>query len=78
MGEKYKTTRGLEGWQVRLRGKIGKYRSIVNMMKIWLKIETPNDMPTFAIGCYNPPQYSNFCACFDKDQIFANLEIIAC
>ena len=41
---------------------------------IWLKTETPNDLPTFVVGCYIPHQDSNFYACLDKDQPFANLE----
>ena len=31
-------------------------------------------MPTFVVGCYIPHQDSNFYACFDKDQTFANLD----
>ena len=26
---------------------------------IWIKIETPNDMPTFVVGCYIPYRDSN-------------------
>jgi hypothetical protein len=31
-------------------------------------------LPTFVVGCYIPHQDSNFYACLDKDQPFANLE----
>ena len=33
-------------------------------------------MPTFVVRCYNPQRDSNFYVCLDKDQIFANLEMI--
>ena len=31
-------------------------------------------MPTFVVGCYIPRQDSNFHACLNKEQPFANLE----
>ena len=33
----------------------------------WLKIETPNDIPTFVVGSYICHQDSNFYACLIKD-----------
>ena len=35
---------------------------------------SPNDFPTFVVGCYIPHQYSNVYAYLDKDKPFANLE----
>ena len=41
---------------------------------LWLKIITPNGIPTFIAGCYIPHHDSNFYACLDRDQPFASLE----
>ena len=38
------------------------------------KTKTPNEMLTFVVGSYIRHQDSNFYACLDKDQPFANLE----
>ena len=56
-----------------IKKEIEKYVSI-HKCYVWLKIETPKDLPTFVVGCYIPHQDSNFYACLDKDQPFANLE----
>ena len=57
---------------------IEKYVSIIkndeHKLYIWLKIETPNYLPTLIVRCYIPHQDSNIYACLDKDQPFANLE----
>ena len=64
-----------------IKKEIEKYVSIIkndeHKCYIWLKIETPKDLPTFVVGCYiltSMHQDSNFYAFFDKDQPFANLE----
>jgi hypothetical protein len=41
---------------------------------IWLKIQSPNDLPIFGIGCYILHYDSKFCSHLDKDQPFSNLE----
>ena len=65
-----------------IKKEIEKYVSIIkndeHKCYIWLKIETPKDLPTFVptfvVGCYIPHQDSNFYASLDKDKPFANLE----
>ena len=70
--------RGQGGVACLIKKEIEKYVSIIkndeHKCYMWLKIETPNDLPTFVVGCYIPHQDSNFYACLDKDQPFANLE----
>ena len=64
-----------------IKKEIEKYVPIIKFDEhncyIWLKIETPIDLPTFVVGCYilhQDSNFSNFYACLDKDQPFANLE----
>ena len=61
-----------------IKKEIAKYVSIIkndeHKCYIWLKIETPNDLPTFVVGGYIHHQHSNFYACLEKDQPFVNLE----
>ena len=61
-----------------IKKEIEKYVSIIkndeHKCYICLKIETPNDLPTFIVRHYIPNQDFNYYACLDKDQAFFNLE----